>query len=127
MFLCLLICLFVCLFKQRVIDYLKIDVEGAEWPLLTHLIKSDVHKQIKQMAFELHTPRYKTDRMTVTDYAEIIYGLKELERLGFNKFHYRSHNNCCGRFTELTPASIAGKRMCCYETFYVNTNFLRED
>ena len=106
------------------IDYLKVDVEGAEWQLITHLIKSDVHKHIKQIALELHTPRLNVERrpMTVTDYAEIYYGLKELQRLGFKGFRHHANNGCCGKFAQLTPASIAGKTLCCYETFYVNTN-----
>ena len=111
---------------QRVIDYLKVDAEGAELPLITHLIKSDVRKQIKQEALELHTPRLNVERqsMTVTDCAEIYFGLKELQRLGFKPFLYHANNGCCGKFTELTPASIAGRMLCCYETFYINTKFI---
>ncbi|KAK2143071.1 hypothetical protein LSH36_880g00006, partial [Paralvinella palmiformis] len=62
--------------SNRVIDYLKVDAEGAELPLITHLIKSDVRKQIKQEALELHTPRLNVERqpMTVTDCAEIYFG-----------------------------------------------------
>lgn len=111
---------------QRVIDYLKVDIEGAEWPFIAHVIGSDVHKRIKQMALELHTPKLNVDQspMTVTDYKEIYRGLKELERLGFRLFLYHANNNCCGRFAELTPSSVAKKRLCCYETFFVNTMFL---
>ena len=113
-------------FQQRVIDYVKVDVEGAEWPLINHLIQSDVHKQIKQIAFELHTPRLagENETMTVTDYAEIFYELKELEKLGFRKFLYHKNNNCCRRFAEITPESITGRRKCCFETFYVNKKFI---
>ena len=108
------------------IDYLKVDVEGAEWPLVTHLIKSGVLKQIKQMALELHTPRVNEEQqpMSVTDYAEIYHGLSTLQSLGLKKFLYHANNGCCGRFAELTPATLIRKKLCCYETFYVNENFI---
>ena len=112
---------------QRVIDYLKADVEGAEWPLLVNLVQSGVLKKVKQMALELHTPRRLSEHqpMSVTYYAEIYDGLSKLRDLGFLKFLYHANNKCCGPFLVLTPVPINKETLCCYETFYVNGNYIK--
>ena len=44
------------LFFQRVIDYLKFDVEGYEWGVIQDLIKfNSLRETIKQIGFEIHT------------------------------------------------------------------------
>ncbi len=79
------------------------------------------------MAVELHTPRRKSGGklMDILDYAEIFQLFKDWELAGFAKWELRTVNNCCGGFVPLTSEKAAGKRLCCYEAFYINTNLLQ--
>ena len=44
------------MFLQRVVDYLKFDIEGYEWGVLQDLILSRaLRERIKQIGFEIHT------------------------------------------------------------------------
>ena len=113
---------------QRTIDALKIDVEGAEWPFLRDILSDmDSLLNVKQLLIEIHTPRNLSERkqMSLTDFAQVYYSLQSLKyKLGFRNFLYHDRNNCCGRFTILTPKTIAGKVLCCYEIFYINGKYL---
>ena len=46
----------VCLPFQRLIDYLKLDVEFNEWPALYEMISSGTIHRVRQMALEVHSP-----------------------------------------------------------------------
>ena len=94
---------------------------------MRNILTSGAYKQIKQMAVELHTPRRKSGRklMDILDYAEIFQLFKDWELAGFAKWELRTVNNCCGGFFPLTSENVAGKRLCCYEAFYINTNLLQ--
>ncbi|ELT93845.1 hypothetical protein CAPTEDRAFT_221622 [Capitella teleta] len=115
--------------QQRVIDAVKVDIESSEWPFLQDVISASgpsVLRNVKQMALEIHTPRWNREKrgMSQKDYAQIIHHFKEFrQKLGFRNFLYRTNNDCCGRMTTLTPAKIAKKRLCCYETYHVNSRF----
>ena len=37
-----------------VIDYLKMDIEGAEWAIIPQIIKSGMMDKVRQLAFEIH-------------------------------------------------------------------------
>ena len=76
------------------------------------------------MIFEIHTPKFKDSPMTLQDYGQVYTDLMALQEvLGFRLYSEKHTNGCCGRFATL---AIEGKRMlCCYELFYVNTNFVR--
>lgn len=116
--------------SQRTLDYVKIDVEGAEFPALKHIISSGLHSRIRQLAVEVHTPhrRIHMESMSVKDYSEIFQLFEDLERLGFTKFAYTSTNWCCMGFADLTPGVVLQKTrtLCCYEVFYINNNLVRE-
>ena len=109
---------------------MKIDVEASEWPFLRDVISDgDSLSNVKQLIIETHTPRYIKERrqMSLADYAQVYYSLQSLKyKLGFKNFLYHDRNNCCGRYTVLTPKSVAGKTLCCYEIFYVNSKYLNE-
>ena len=101
------------------IDYLKIDVEGAEWPVLREMLANNSTDTVKQMIFEIHTPKFKGSSMTVQDYAQVYSDLSAMQsQLGFRLYEEKHRNGCCGRFARLTPIS-----RCCYELFYVNSRF----
>jgi hypothetical protein len=110
---------------QKVIDVMKIDIEGAEWPFLHQFINTDWPRQFKQLIFEIHTPTFKGTPMTREAYDAVIKDLQLLQ----SKHHYRLyrelHNNgCCGRFSPLLPPGLLGSRQhCCFELYYINPDF----
>ena len=66
--------------------------------------------------------------MTVADYGQLHHDLTQLqEQLGFQLYMELHGNGCCGRFTTLTHPSVHKEKrprhLCCYELFYVNSNF----
>ncbi len=117
---------------QRVIDYLKLDLRGEEWPVLRHLVDSGLHSQIKQIGVDFHTPRLRVnpvtndpEDMSVLDYGEIWQTLHDLEGVGFQQFSHEALN-CCGIYANLTSSeeTFGGAPQCCYRTAYVNTAFM---
>ena len=118
----------VCTF-QRIIDAIKVDVESAEWSMLRDLTlghHGDSLYNVKQLILEIHTPRFIWEHsgMSLSDYAQIYHSMVLLrEKLGFKNYLYHDINNCCGNFALLTFANE--KRLCCYETFHINSRFLK--
>lgn len=110
---------------QKTIDYLKIDIEASEFPAIRDILNSGVYKQVKQVAIEVHTPRIKRRKreMDILDYAEIYQLFKDWEVAGFKQWDTQ-YNNCCFYFSALVSEKIAGKKLCCYENYYINKDFL---
>ncbi len=119
---------------QRILDVLKVDIEGAEWPFLQHLLQSDVRYRVKQLVLEVHAPRLKQDistgaetQLTLLDMAEIWQTMHDLERVGFRLYSTRP-KACCDLFAVLrkSPPPIAHELpKCCYKVSYINTHFLK--
>jgi|SRR6218665_1986278 len=110
---------------QRVIDILKVDVEGGEWPFLRDVIYEDKDQQlstVKQLLMELHSPRYKLETVTKKDYYEMITYLTDLRRSEFQIFKNYHDGNCCAVFASLMPPEIPER--CCEEVAMVNLRFL---
>ena len=111
---------------QRIIDVLKIDAEGAEWPFLRDVIYSDPYglSNVRQLYFELHTPRFIGEKnMTATDFAEINDYVRRLrDDLDFKLFHNAHDENCCGGFNSLMPPGVPEK--CCHEVSFFNPHLL---
>src|SRR6218665_45140 len=112
---------------QRIIDALKVDVEGAEWPFLRDVIYSDPYglSNVRQLYIELHTPKFNSDKknMTATDFAEINDYVRRLrDDLDFQLYKNVQNNYCCARFTSLMPPGVPEK--CCHEVFFFNPHLL---
>lgn len=71
----------LCLF-QRVLDLLKIDIEGGEWSAFLEMIQSGVLKKVKQICVEIHF---------VNDMARQLTILRRLYEQGFHIFMHE-HN-----------------------------------
>ena len=103
------------------------DIEGSEWPVLKQLLQTDLLKYIKQLLFEIHTPVFADSSMTVNDYASVYNDLVILRDVwGYRLYREHHSNGCCGRFATLTPPHMIdnGKRkLCCYELYFLNSNF----
>ncbi len=105
------------------IDVLKFDTEGAEWPCLVEWLASGVLSQVKQLAIEVHTPKLRElgQTMTLEDHLRVTWILEELTRQGFRKY-FVDNNNCCARFSDWSLSEIGIH--CCYELFYINTKYM---
>ena len=71
----------------KVIDYLKIDVESAEWDALPQILRTGMLDKVRQLALEIHfEPHDKLE--TLRYYVAII---KSLEDYGMVRFTSRSN------------------------------------
>jgi len=98
---------------------LKVDVEAAEWPFLRNAVSDDLHQldSVRQLAIELHTPRFRHQRLSKEDTVEMIFYAKALSALGFTVFRKTQRNVCCKVFAAMMPPGIHEK--CCQEVYYV--------
>jgi len=101
---------------QVIIDYLKMDVEGAEWNSLKSMTQSDVLSRVKQLGLEIHV---QADAAMLYEYWTVLNGL---EKRGFRRWYwamnFRGHNIYMVK---------TGSRSCCYEMVYINVNFMQSN
>ena len=76
-----LIILLYCFWLQRVIDILKIDIEGDEWESLADMVQTGMFKNIKQLLVEFHF--WKMNQETR---ARWLYVFRLLFKAGLRKF-----------------------------------------
>ena len=111
---------------QKVLDMVKIDIEGAEWPALKQILSTHSMKYVKQLIVEIHTPVFRGGEMTVEDYTSIYNDLAELRDVWGFRLYMEHHNiGCCRSFTTLTPAKMINNKhhLCCYELHFINSNY----
>ena len=101
-------------YLQKIISYLKIDIEGWEKPALEQIVTTNVLQNVMQLVFEIHLFWY--DILGVYDFFSILF---EVEQLGFRRYHYHRNPDCV-RVSQNTGLN----RSMCHELFYVNVNFL---
>ena len=113
--------IFCIFFLQATIDYLKIDIEYNEWDSFQAMFDENSLKNVKQFAFEIHTNElHNKQTSTVEHFVSYYKTLRKLELLGFRKWLH--HSNPFGRY----QSTRTGKQQtCCYELYYVNTNFMK--
>ncbi len=99
---------------QKVLDYLKMDIEGSEWDSLPNMMDDGILNKVKQLAFEIHL-----NMRPMASWRLWMHHLKRLERLGFRKW-YSHKNPACIRLSKYWKVPIAD----CIEMVYINTNFL---
>ena len=100
---------------QTTIDYLKVDVEDAEWESVEAMYKTNIlQKRVKQFGFEIH---YSSHSRKTGGFYRRWKILKQLEDIGFRRWYWHYNHNGAyrhkGRF-----------RSCCYEMVYINTAFM---
>jgi len=69
---------------DRVIDYLKVDVEGAEWKSVEQMLRTNIFDKVKQLGMEIHF-----NSRTIDDYQNGIRILKWLEDYGMVRYSSR--------------------------------------
>lgn len=99
---------------KRIIDYVKIDIEGDEWTILPQIIQSGILNRIKQFAMEIH---FDGDDSR-DDIRQRIGVLRSLERdHAMVPFDYKNNLNSKG-FVPAAPDNYA-----CAEIVYFNSKF----
>ena len=102
-----------CIFYfQKVVDYLKMDIERSEWDSLPSMMADGILNKVKQFGVEIHLG-------SVTGLRSRLNLLQRLEKIGFRKW-YSHKNPACIRQSKYRKVAIAK----CIEMVYINTNFL---
>ena len=68
--------------STRVIDYLKIDIEGDEWKALSEIIESGMMDRVRQLAIEVHLPVHGT----LDEVRRAVGIMRSLEEYGMVRF-----------------------------------------
>ena len=63
---------------RKIIDYLKIDIESAEWKVIPEIIRSGMLSKVRQLAIEVHT----SPNQTMATFRQQIRVLRSLETIG---------------------------------------------
>ena len=109
---------------QKIIDYMKIDIEYSEWKSFEAIFFEKSLKNVKQLAFEIHTPEVVVNGANrpskKEDFSHMYDILLKLEKEGFRRYH--SHANPMGMYTS-TRTGLA--RTCCHEIFYIYLKFMK--
>jgi hypothetical protein len=103
------------IFFQKVITYLKMDIEGSEKPSMDQMFESGILKYVKQFSLEIHTGKGYPGT-----YIKMYQQLLTLEKLGFRR--YLNHFNPACSFQSPKNRLYTG----CQELYYININYLKE-
>jgi len=98
--------------SNKIIDYLKMDIEESEWPALDHILSSGVLSRVRQLGIEIHA-----HVRTASNLYERFLRLKGLEEAGMRRWYSVLNYYNLKRTKN-------GFRTCCFEAAYINVNFL---
>ena len=109
---------------QKILDYLKIDIEGSENALFETMFKADILSRVKQLSVELHPALELKGESLRHSYFRIWKVIRTLEQLGFQQWMIEHNDNPMSPVA-LHPNMRGG--YCCSNAYYVNINFLNEE
>jgi hypothetical protein len=99
---------------QKIIDYLKMDVEDAEYSSLETMFKTDIlQKHVKQLALEIHLG--VEHRRTLPNIYYFWTVLKQLDDVGFKRWYFHFNHHCAYNYNGHIGSA-------CYEVVYINTD-----
>jgi len=102
--------------QDRVIDYLKIDIEFGEWTVLPQIMKSGELVNVRQMAVDIHF-RSEWDLNKYREMGSILWSLEREH--GMNRFDSKENLWSSGKYQHL---GVEGSFS--YEMAWFNTTFL---
>lgn len=82
---------------NQVIDYLKIDIESAEWRVLPNIIESGMLSKVRQLGIEIHLANDET----VNEYSKLALLLRTIEKMGMVRFDSKYNPWFVGNFPKL--------------------------
>jgi hypothetical protein len=97
---------------NKVIDYLKFDIEHSEWAAITSMVSTGALKNVRQLALEIHVT--SLDKASFYGYYRV---LKSLEDAGMRRWYFAMNYYNLRQHRQ-------GTRSGCYEMAYINANFL---
>ena len=102
---------------NRIIDYLKIDIESDEWKALPEILRSGMMANVRQLGVEVHLPR----NGTLADVRSVIRIIRSLEDYGMVRFD--------SKINALTETWMDGLNMTTYWAYEIAwyNNRLRRD
>ena len=98
-----------------VIDYLKMDIEAAEWTIIPQIIESGMMGNVRQLAFEIHL----SIDDTLASMRERFRIVRSIEEQGMVRFDSKLNPWFRGTFKNL---GVTGP--CGYEIAWYNSKFL---
>ena len=87
---------------NKIIDYLKIDVEFAEWIALPQIFESGMLSKVRQLGLEIHLNE-KESMDKIRGYAKI---LRSIEKMRFVRFDSKYNPWSMTNFTQLGLISV---------------------
>ena len=99
---------------DTIIDYLKMDIEGGEWPVLDQWLNDGDLSRVKQLAIEIHLD----DPETIPSRYAL---LQRLEASGFVRFFSRENPYTINSY--LDKYNVTGAS--CLELAWYNKNYLK--
>jgi hypothetical protein len=103
---------------RKIIDYLKIDIEGSEWDVITDMIASGMLSNVRQLGVEIHlVTNFPLEKYR--DYAQL---LRSMETMGMVRFDSEFNPWFMGNFTRLPEL---GRQSQGYEIAWFNANLTR--
>ncbi|XP_060073341.1 uncharacterized protein LOC132553143 [Ylistrum balloti] len=104
--------------SDRVLDYVKMDIEESEWSAIADMLSSGVLKNVRQLAVEFHSPNVTPGKHYITKLGL----LNQLYDNGFQLFW--AHPNQMRGNQRRLPRTNKDVTVC-YELYYLNTRFTR--
>lgn len=101
------------------IDYLKVDIEGAEWRVLPQIINSGMMDKVRQLAVEIHLDFDKS----VSVYRQVAGVIQSIEDYGMVRFDSKRNMFTVVDFTQVDDVSAAVD----YEIAWYNNRLLRHN
>lgn len=99
----------------KIIDYLKIDIEFAEWDVLPQIMESGMLAKVRQLGVEIHLP----DDEPIENYRAKAKILRSLELMGMVRFDSKYNPWYKGDFVQLKLQGSFG-----YEIAWYNSKLL---
>ncbi|ELU02403.1 hypothetical protein CAPTEDRAFT_226304 [Capitella teleta] len=93
--------------ENRVIDLIKMDSQGAEWPFFRDLaIHHASLENVKQFVLKANAPRRKPKNqvMRMSDYSQVFRSISLVTKLGFRRYHFHAADmsqSCCNWWADL--------------------------
>ncbi len=102
---------------HKIIDYLKIDAEYAEWIALPQIIESGMLANVRQLAVEIHLNKSES----IDTNREYVKLLRSIERMGFVRFDSKYNPWSIANFLQIGLFSVPFA----YEIAWYNENLSR--
>ena len=57
--------------STKIIDYLKIDIEGGEWDVMKQIVESQILSNVRQLSIEFHLPNKHLPNSNADKYSSL--------------------------------------------------------